>query len=382
MISIILWSTCAFIGVVGALAAAFLIWRTIRLRQNTKALAIDTPNGVDEDMFVKIGGIEQWITIRGHDRNNPVMLFLHGGPGAPLTPLGGHRSFLRWEKEFTMVQWDQRGSGKTFGKAGRYIEPDLTIERMVQDGIEVAEFVRRRFHRDRIILVGLSWGTVLGIQMAKARPDLFHAYAGIGQVVHMQKGEAAAYRRVLEKARARGRRKAIRQLEKIGPPPYVPLKKFYTQRRWAFTFEPGIGSPLSMFAGIPCTPRYSFRDLRDWMAGTNANMAHFFGEQFSGPMMSVDLTELGPDFEIPIFIFQGAEDDFTPAEIAKSHFDGINAPEKEFVLLEDRGHNVTFTDNERLLEAVAQRVGPLADARGSESPLRNRDRQGAVPLLE
>src|SRR5918998_1585470 len=164
--------------VVGGLA-----YRKVRHRQIAKALKIDTPNGVVEERFVRIGGIDQWIQIRGEDRDNPVLLVLHGGPGwsnATFTlPL---RS---WEKHFTVVQWDQRGSGKTFGKHGKMGSGTMTIDRMAQDGIEVAEFVSKHLKKEKIILFAHSWGTVLGIPMISKRPDLFTAYVGTGQVVNM-----------------------------------------------------------------------------------------------------------------------------------------------------------------------------------------------------
>ena len=130
-------------------------------------------------MFVAVGGIKQWITIRGQNRDNPVVLFLHGGPGTP-TNLLDFPFAKAWTPTFTLVQWDQRGAGKTFGSGGT-AATDMTIARMAQDGIELTQFLREHLQKDKIIIVGHSWGTILGIHMVKARPDLFYAYVGAGQ---------------------------------------------------------------------------------------------------------------------------------------------------------------------------------------------------------
>src|SRR5213594_2959063 len=128
--------------------------------------AVTTPNGIDEANYVKIGGLEQWITIRGEDRKNPVLLFLHGGPGDATNPWG-YAGFRNWLKYFTVVQWDQRGAGRTFGRNGAAAASTITIERMVQDGVELAEMVTKKLHTDKIVLVGHSWGSVLGFFMVK-----------------------------------------------------------------------------------------------------------------------------------------------------------------------------------------------------------------------
>jgi pimeloyl-ACP methyl ester carboxylesterase len=212
-----------------------LSYRAIRQHESSSALAIHSPNGIDEAMFVPLGGINQWITVRGQNRDNPVVLFLHGGPGAP-TDLLDFSVAPAWTPSFTFVQWDQRGAGKTFGSGGT-VATDMTIDRMAQDGIELAQFLRGHLHKDKIIIVGHSWGSILGVHMAKARPDLFYAYVGAGQVVNAQENEALNYRRVLAKARTLGDTKAIAELQASGPPPYPAMKALTTQRIWAQAYE-------------------------------------------------------------------------------------------------------------------------------------------------
>jgi len=212
-----------------------LSYRAIRQHESSSALAIHSPNGIDEAMFVPLGGINQWITVRGQNRDNPVVLFLHGGPGAP-TNLLDFSVAPAWTSSFTFVQWGQRGAGKTFGSGGT-VATDMTIDRMAQDGIELAQFLRGHLHKDKIIIVGHFWGSILGVHMAKARPDLFYAYVGAGQVVNAQENEALNYRRVPAKARTLGDTKAIAELQASGPPPYPAIKALTTQRIWAQAYE-------------------------------------------------------------------------------------------------------------------------------------------------
>jgi len=201
-----------------------LAYRALRQPQNVKSIAIGTPNGVEEAMFIPVGGIEQWITIRGHDRSNPVLLVIDGGPGAA----GSAYIPSRWEEDFVVVGWGQPGAGKTFGRASRRISPDLTIEQVVRDGNDVVQYLCQRFRTNKIGILAVSWGTIVGIHMIKLRPELFFFYVGTGQVVNTQRGEALNYAHVLAKARTKGDSTAIGRLQKMGPC-RTPL---YALRSW------------------------------------------------------------------------------------------------------------------------------------------------------
>jgi len=191
---------------------------TFLRNRNAQDYSITTPNGIDEAKYVELGGIEQWITIRGEDRKNPVLLLLHGGPGDATNPWG-YAGFRSWLKHFTVVQWDQRGAGRTLGRNGPSLAPTITIERMAQDGVELAELLRKSLQKDKIVLVGHSWGSTLGVFMVKARPELFHAFVGTGHVADPAKNYAVAYDELRQKAERVGNERAIRELKEVGPPP-------------------------------------------------------------------------------------------------------------------------------------------------------------------
>ncbi|MGH9645744.1 MAG: alpha/beta fold hydrolase, partial [Bryobacteraceae bacterium] len=193
-------SLCAIVLVVVAAAAGSRIHGQ---HEAALALTIQTPSGIVEAGFQSIGGIEQWIQIRGENRDNPVLLFLHGGPSVSMLPFT-YRSMRVWEKQFTIVHWDQRGAGRTYTRNGGAVSAATGIDQLVADGLDVAEFARQRLQKRKIILVGESFGTVIGTEMARRRPDLFYAYVGTGQIVNMAKTQTVGYRLLKERIHAAG----------------------------------------------------------------------------------------------------------------------------------------------------------------------------------
>lgn len=346
------------LGLLLILIVCAISYRAIRQRQNSAALAIHAPNGIDEAMFVPIGGIEQWITIRGQNRDNPVVLFLHGGPGTPTNLLDF--SFAKaWTPSFTLVQWDQRGAGKTFANGGTSAA-DMTIDRMTQDGIELAQFLRGHLHKDKIIIVGHSWGTVLGVHMTKARPDVVYAYVGTGQIVDVPQNELVNYDRLLDKARAQGDTKAVAALQASGPPPYKTMSALRTEQIWATTYEQADSYMAKEQSSSLYAPMYSLKDLYHAIQSIRFTLDTFIGPSMAGPLMTVNPNTLGPDFAIPMYVFEGPDDYITSPELAKAYVDTINAPRKEFVMLNAGGHFAVFTHPDEFLKEMNSRVRPLA----------------------
>jgi pimeloyl-ACP methyl ester carboxylesterase len=312
-----------------------------------QALPVRAPERVKEEMFVRIGSIDQWITIKGDDRNNPVVLFLHGGPGDVLSPFAD-AMYAGWEKNFTLVQWDQRGAGRTYGKSGPSIEPTMTVERMADDGIEVAQFLAKHLNKKKI--------------MAHARPDLFYAYVGDAQMVNTRKNELASYARVLEMARAAGDQQAITALTAIGPPPWDSLKKWpvFAKTRRAYQSKLVTAPP----APEKLNPAYASPEERaQYEAADDFSFDHFWGLKMSGPMEQVNLPALGTDFAIPIFVLQGQEDLTALPELAKAYFESIKAPRKQFYLVPGTGHEPSATELDMTLKVLVEQVRPLATDR-------------------
>jgi len=328
-------------------------WTFLRAR-NARDYAIATPNGIDEARYVEVGGIQQWITIRGEDRNNPVLLFLHGGPGDATNPWG-YAGFRLWLKHFTVVQWDQRGAGRTLGKNPDAPPQVITVARMTQDGLELAELLRKQLRKDKIILVGHSWGSILGIRMVKARPDLFYAFVGTGQVADPKKSYTVAYGQLLRNAEALKDERALRELREVGPPPYSDGRGYGVQRKWSNFFE-GADAFISSMIGFALTaPGYTLRDVNDWFDGQSVS-----AERLVPETSALDATALAGDFAVPVFVIQGAEDFTTPTSLARSFVDSIRAPAKAFVPIEGGGHFAVFMKSSAFLEQLVSRVLPLA----------------------
>jgi pimeloyl-ACP methyl ester carboxylesterase len=355
MIGIVLLGVLAVL-VVGVAAA--LGYRKLLQRQAAKALVIDTPNGVVEERYVRIGGIDQWIQIRGQDRDNPVLLVLHGGPGSPyaiFTPL-----LHAWEKHFTVVQWDRRGAGKTFSRNGKASAGEMTFERMLEDAIEVIEFLLAHLRKDKVILMAGSMGTLIGVPLAQRRPDLFSAYVGTDNIVNMLRNESVSYQMTLDRVRAASNTKAVAALEKIGADPARwDLRAWEIKMRWAMATDPvtpGIETKL-IFPLVLTSPSYSLRDVISFGRGFMYSKQELYKQ-----WMAYDARAHGTKFELPVFLFQGDNDVLTLTGLAEEYLAEVEAPVKGLALIENASHFVAFTRSEPFLAELLTRVRPLAIA--------------------
>ncbi len=307
---------------------------------------------------MKIGGIDHWTQIGGEDRDNPVLLVLHGGPGWPnavfTLPL---RS---WERHFTVVQWDHRGAGKTLGRNGKAGSGEMTFDCRVADAVEVIEFLRRHLGTDKVIVLAESMGTLTGTPLVKRRPDLVHALVVTDLYVAMVANEARQYQLTLERLRAAGNAKGVAALEEIGADPTRwDLAAWNTNMAWAFrtnlptaNLDRGLLFPLAL-----ASPLYSLRDLSSLFVGFQWSTAQMFEE-----LMAYDAWRLGTRFEVPFFLFQGEHDVVTLTTLAEEYFEELEAPTKGLALIPDAGHFAAFTQPERFLAELLARVRPLVAA--------------------
>jgi pimeloyl-ACP methyl ester carboxylesterase len=346
------------VGLVVVAVGGLLALRSYMQHAAARTIVIQTANGIDEAGYVRIGGIEQWLQIRGQDRHNPVILCLNGGPGGSWVPLT--LWFVNWERDFTVVQWDQRGEGKTLETTGPSIAATMSIGRMSQDGIEVADFLRRHLQKNRIVLLGHSWGSILAVHMVKERPELFSAYVGTGQVGDLPRSLQLTYRATLEKARLAHDAATVESLEKIGPPPYEAARIRGVSILFSSLAAYAPPSDQQALAELPkvmlTAPGYSLRDYYYLLEGFASVPTPKLYEE----MLATDLWRLGPEFQVPVFFFQGAEDNVTRAAQAEEYFESIRAPHKEFVRFEGGGHFTVWSMRDRFLRGLVTRVRPLA----------------------
>ncbi|QBD76170.1 alpha/beta hydrolase [Ktedonosporobacter rubrisoli] len=333
--------------------------RKSQQKKLARRLQITTPHGIVEERFIKIGGIEQWVTIRGEDRANPVLLFIHGGPGSTYTIFA---STLRsWEKYFTIVQWDQPGTGRTFHKTGKSGTGQLSFERFVCDGLELVEYLCKHLEQEKIILIGSSLGSIVGTIMAKRRPDLFWAYIGTDQNTGGSEAAKLSYQLTLDWLRQYGNTKGVQAVEQISPDPDRWSHKEAGQLvQWTIKANPTIPNMVTdiILPAMLTSPGYTLRDIFDMFGGMK-----FSANQLAKEMATIDLRPLGMRFEVPFFIFQGDTDAVTPTAAAKKYFDELEVPHKEFALLKQAGHLAVFARQEQFLQELRQRVSPVVEAR-------------------
>lgn len=302
---------------------------------------------VDGQGFVTIGGIEQWVTVRGSACGNPVLLFVHGGPGNPMSPFSAN-VFAGWERDFTIVQWDQRGAGRTFGRNPAAADGPLGLERMTQDGVELAAYLAPRLGQRRVVLIGTSWGSALGVHMALARPDLFHAYVGISQLVQYRANQEESYRSLLARARAAGDAETVAAIEALGPPPWTNPRNFGILRRAIRRYERQATDPAPDGWWVPAPLYATPAAAAAYEAGEDYSFLQFVGAAGDGLFSRIDLPALGRRFAIPVFLVQGSEDLLTTPEVSRRYFEYLTAPVKRFVLVPRAGHD----PNSVMLEAV------------------------------
>ena len=315
---------------------------------------------LNEKGFVQIGGIPQWVTIKGDKCSNPVILLVHGGPGNPMS-LFSDAIYGDWEEDYTIVQWDQRGAGMTYGKNRPSEDTPLKFEEIRDDGIELTRYLTQHLGKRKVILLGGSWSSIIAIHMIKTEPELFTAYLGWSQMVSYRDNPPATYNLLLDKARKAGDQDSVTRLEKLGPPPWTDPRGFGTMRRVDRKYESLVTDPAPKAWWQPA-PEYATPQAEtDYTAGEDYSYLQFVGYKGDGMFSTVDLPALGTHFDVPIFMLQGEEDFLTVPEISRRYFDSLSAPQKAFVLMPRTGHdpNQIMIDTQR--KVLDEKIRPLAE---------------------
>jgi pimeloyl-ACP methyl ester carboxylesterase len=328
---------------------------------------IVTPQGVDEMIKVRIGGIDQWLSIRGKDRRNPILLFLHGGPASPAMP-EAYTFQTPWEDYFTVVQWDQRGAGKTYAaNTEQAMAPGMTVDGMTDDAAQVVQYLRQRYHKQKIFLMGHSWGTVLGVHLAQQHPEWFYAYISVGQVVNGRRNEEIGYAFALREAMAHGNQAAIHELKAMAPYPgtSLTLDRIGTRSKWEMYYGGlAYGRQDYQFEddAESLSPDYSKSDLAAIGKGSLFSLNHLLQ-----PLLAVDFDKV-THFDCPVIVYVGQHDYTTAHELAEQWFDDIQAPSKRLVSFADSAHMMMQEQPGRFLVHLVDDVLPLAQKVGDAAP--------------
>ena len=305
---------------------------------------------VEDSLFVELGGLEQWITIRGDDARNPVLLLVHGGPGDVQSPFVA--AYAHYERDFVLVQWDQRGAGRTYGRYGD-ATPDLTLEQLVADGIELAEYLKKRFAAEGIVVVGHSWGTAIATHMVLERPDLFSAYVGTGQIASWAESVRWQFDFLRARAEETGDRTLLAELQAIGEPDPTDADQYFGFTRSLRQYlAPSDSAWLAQLRDLP-TRYVSQAELDDIVGGMTLS-----GRSMLPFQMRENLSSTALRFEVPYYVIQGSDDIFTPTDPARAYFANVVAPGKDIVIIEGAGHFALVTHPQEFIAALREMLAP------------------------
>jgi pimeloyl-ACP methyl ester carboxylesterase len=311
---------------------------------------------------IKIGGLDQWLLIRGKSTNNPILLFLHGGPGSAEWPLARDYN-LELENHFIIVYWEQRGAGKSYSSK----TPNMNVKQFISDTYDIVQYLRKRFNQEKIFLIGHSWGSLIGILTVQKYPEFFHAYIGIGQFVSGKEQEKISYKYVMDMAIKNNNKKAIKELNQINSPeqPYGTIDqkgKWYqqlmTQRKWLLNFGGcfyGEKNHNKWTIQFFRTPEYSVMDLIKWVQGNTFSIKTLWPE-----IMQHDLFKQVPKLEIPVYFLVGKHDYNTPFELVEKYFNQLAAPKKELIWFDNSAHSPMYEEaykfNDVLIKKIRQEI--------------------------
>jgi proline iminopeptidase len=274
------------------------------------------------------------------------------------------------------VQWDQRGAGKTYSandpeKVGR----TMSVDRIIQDAEELVTYLRSRFHKDKIVVLGHSWGTIVGVNLAKRHPDWLSAYVGMGQVVSSDEDEAASYQFSLAEGQRRGDAQGLKALEALTPfpPPHSQSDQYKAKviamTEWLDKYDGIVADHEAdlgaLFGALALSsPAYDLQDILDQVKGTSRTFSvnHLFDQ-----VMEQNLKQLGFDFECPIIFLLGRHDQTASSNLAAHYFEQIHAPAKKIVWFEHSGHFPFLEEPGAVAHALIDVVGPLANGKALPS---------------
>jgi pimeloyl-ACP methyl ester carboxylesterase len=333
-------------GLLALLAAGLGLWALVPA--GTPAIAGE--HAIAELRQITLGGFPQTVLLRGRDRRNPVLLYVHGGPGSAQLPIARLYSD-RLEEHFVVAHWDQRGAGASCGGVDW---STLSLERIVADAIELAEELGAG---RRIFLIGHSWGSLVGVLAVQRRPDLFAAYVGTGQLVHRDRQEALSYDWVVEQARRAGDEEALAELATIHPP-YASQGEFRLQRHWLSEYHGEIHATESAREVLPAAVLG-----REYTLATKLRYFGCFRQSLDTLLqdrLDVDLFTRVPRLEVPVFFFTGRHDHNTVWTLVEEWAAQLEAPHVEMVWFEDAGHYLAVEARDELQTRLLEKLLPLA----------------------
>lgn len=316
-----------------------------------------TPNGVERNEVVRIGGINQFLSIRGADRRNPVLLIIHGGPGFPTAPMAWWAT-RGLEEYFTVVHWDQRGALINDPKV---VGPTIKPARFVDDIEELVVWLRKEMKKEKIFVLATSWGSYIGLEFAQRRPEWLHAYIGMGQAIDSPESERRGYAFALEAAKKANNKQAIADLESIAPyaapgKPF-PLKDIALERKWSDFFGGVMAYRTHQIDGIAVklSPDYSDEEAQRVYEGNGFSQNYLLSD-----VLGINLSHV-KKLACPLIILAGRHDRSVNSYVVHEWFEIVKAPLKHFVWFEHSAHEIMMEEPGKLLITLVNYARPIAE---------------------
>ena len=311
-------------------------------------------NGIASLETVELGRSEQWITIRGDNINNPVLLFLAGGPGG--SELVMTRRYLsELEQHFVVVNWDQPGTGKSYHAVDI---STLTPDRFVSDAYELTLYLRERFGQEKIYLLGESWGSFLGIWLVQEHPNLFHAFISSGQMINTTENDVLGYEWVLDYLAERGRFTELEQLQRNGSPPYTDanmamryMAYMNIQNEYMMRHAGGEGVSHNLMMDSIGATEYGLLDKVNWLRGLYEVYTQVYPQ-----LADVDFRTQATHLAVPVYFIKGMWDINALNSLVEEYFDILEAPHKELIWFEDSAHTPLWDEPDHFVDVMVNTV--------------------------
>jgi len=353
----------------GAFLTGLLVCRALVRRHHASMNRLRGEHSICRADRLELGGVRQWVTIRGRDRRKPVLLFLHGGPGTTFSGVAySHQA--PWEEFFTVVNWDQRGSGRSQNRGDR----NTGFENLVNDSIELIDYLRKELNQDKVFLFGHSWGGFLGLTVARRRPDLLHAFIGLAPLLGIRQGYRESRKALIEAAEAAGDSRIVERLRDTRTDlPDAEDATFLKALGDVIRFLPKYGMSWHNQAGMGglmarvltiglLSPALKLREAHHPLGGKRSYVLGIFRDIAD---MYVPET-LGTQFETPMILLSGEHDQQSPTALVRDFAEQLSAPVKAFRTLAGSAHVAVWEAPGQILEVLINDALPLANASGDK----------------
>jgi pimeloyl-ACP methyl ester carboxylesterase len=352
---IVLTTVGIFLGIIAILLGLLLAVSSGKPKPFLDEKGRVLPGSISEKIHVNINGFQQGMFIKGRNVANPVLLFLHGGAGMPEYFLTQNYP-TRLEDYFTVCWWDRCGAGLSY--IANAPQEAMTIEQYISDTLEISNYLRTRFHKDKIFLMAHSGGSIIGIQAAAKAPNLYAAYIGVGQISYQLKSEILAYQYMLEQYKEAGNTSMVRQLEATPLSMTDPLPAAYMRLRDKAMHELGIGTTHDMKSVMTGVFLASWM-CRDYTLGEKLNIwrGKFSSDKrLYDKILAMDMTKVIRKLDIPTYFFHGKYDYTVSYPETKAYFGMLEAPVKGFYTFEKSAHSPIFEEPAKIQEIIERDV--------------------------